>query len=138
MCGSLRKIRGWGLSAIFNEYLLYALPKARLEDQQLIESFEYINTSNRRGNSEGDGGGGGNSCINESNSNGSHASYTNDNNINTVDVISCYNENTHDEIVDTSNGIKADNDCRYNDIDDNAILRHDCCHGDDTTAVTDQ
>jgi len=41
VCGSLRKIRGWGLSAIFNEYLLYALPKARLEDQQLIESFVY-------------------------------------------------------------------------------------------------
>jgi tyrosine-protein phosphatase SIW14 len=37
--GCLRKLRGWGLSAIFNEYLLYATPKTRLEDQQFIESF---------------------------------------------------------------------------------------------------
>ena len=39
--GCLRKIRGWSLSAIFNEYILYAYPKTRLEDQQLIESFEF-------------------------------------------------------------------------------------------------
>lgn len=39
--GCLRKIRGWALSTIFTEYLLYAAPKTRLEDQQLIESFEY-------------------------------------------------------------------------------------------------
>ena len=38
--GCLRKIRGWALSAIFNEYLLYASPKTRLEDQQLIEAFD--------------------------------------------------------------------------------------------------
>lgn len=49
MCGSLRKIRGWGLSAIFNEYLLYALPKARLEDQQLIESFVYSSSNSSDG-----------------------------------------------------------------------------------------
>lgn len=49
MCGSLRKIRGWGLSAIFNEYLLYALPKARLEDQQLIESFVYSSSDSSDG-----------------------------------------------------------------------------------------
>ncbi len=39
--GCLRKIRGWALSTIFTEYLMYAAPKTRLEDQQLIESFEY-------------------------------------------------------------------------------------------------
>ena len=39
--GCLRKIRGWALSSIFAEYLLYAAPKTRLEDQQLIELFEY-------------------------------------------------------------------------------------------------
>ena len=49
VCGSLRKIRGWGLSAIFNEYLLYALPKARLEDQQLIESFVYSSKGSNDG-----------------------------------------------------------------------------------------
>ncbi len=39
--GCLRKIRNWAISAIFAEYLLYASPKTRLEDQMLIESFEY-------------------------------------------------------------------------------------------------
>ena len=39
--GSLRKIRGWALSVIFNEYILYAAPKTRLEDQQLIEAFQF-------------------------------------------------------------------------------------------------
>mmetsp|Transcript_23361 Transcript_23361/g.39099 ORF Transcript_23361/g.39099 Transcript_23361/m.39099 type:complete len:223 (+) Transcript_23361:22-690(+) len=39
--GSLRKIRGWALSAIYTEYLLYAAPKSRLEDQLLIETFQY-------------------------------------------------------------------------------------------------
>mmetsp|Transcript_11816 Transcript_11816/g.16191 ORF Transcript_11816/g.16191 Transcript_11816/m.16191 type:complete len:139 (-) Transcript_11816:69-485(-) len=38
--GCLRKYRGWALSVIFREYLLYAAPKTRLEDQQLIESFD--------------------------------------------------------------------------------------------------
>jgi len=39
--GSLRRIRGWALSAVFTEYLLFASPKTRLEDQQLIETFQY-------------------------------------------------------------------------------------------------
>lgn len=39
--GSLRKIRGWALTSIFHEYLFYANPKSRLEDQRMIESFEY-------------------------------------------------------------------------------------------------
>lgn len=39
--GCLRKIRGWSLSAIFTEYILYASPKSRIEDQQLIEIFQY-------------------------------------------------------------------------------------------------
>ena len=36
----LRKIRGWSLSAIFAEYLMFADPKARTEDQRFIEVFE--------------------------------------------------------------------------------------------------
>jgi len=43
--GSLRRIRGWALSAVFTEYLLFASPKTRLEDQQLIESFQYVPSS---------------------------------------------------------------------------------------------
>jgi protein tyrosine/serine phosphatase len=39
--GCLRKQRNWALSAIFTEYLLFASPKTRLEDQMLIESFVY-------------------------------------------------------------------------------------------------
>lgn len=39
--GALRKIRGWALSTVFSEYLLFAAPKTRLEDQQLIESFQF-------------------------------------------------------------------------------------------------
>lgn len=38
--GCIRKARNWALSSIFNEYLLYASPKTRLEDQSLIESFQ--------------------------------------------------------------------------------------------------
>ncbi len=38
--GSLRKLRRWAYSAIFQEYILYAAPKVRLEDQMLIEAFE--------------------------------------------------------------------------------------------------
>jgi tyrosine-protein phosphatase SIW14 len=33
LVGCLRKYRGWSLTSIFNEYLLYAAPKSRLEDQ---------------------------------------------------------------------------------------------------------
>ena len=39
--GCLRRIRGWALSAVFTEYLHMAAPKTRLEDQQLIELFQY-------------------------------------------------------------------------------------------------
>lgn len=39
--GCLRRIRGWALSAVFTEYLQMAAPKTRLEDQQLIELFQY-------------------------------------------------------------------------------------------------
>lgn len=38
--GCLRKIRGWSLTCIFQEYLFYASPKTRLEDQRMIEMFE--------------------------------------------------------------------------------------------------
>lgn len=38
--GCLRKIRGWSLSSIFSEYLTYALPKSRIEDQMCIEAFD--------------------------------------------------------------------------------------------------
>lgn len=39
--GCLRRIRGWALSTVFAEYLLFASPKTRLEDQQMIETFVY-------------------------------------------------------------------------------------------------
>lgn len=39
--GCLRKIRGWSLTAIFQEYLFFASPKTRLEDQRMIESFQF-------------------------------------------------------------------------------------------------
>lgn len=39
--GCLRKIRGWSLTSIFQEYLFYAMPKTRLEDQRMIEAFEF-------------------------------------------------------------------------------------------------
>ena len=38
--GCLRKMRGWALTSIMNEYYLFALPKARLEDQIFIQSFD--------------------------------------------------------------------------------------------------
>jgi tyrosine-protein phosphatase SIW14 len=40
--GCLRRIRGWALSAAFTEYLLFAAPKTRLEDQQMIETFVFV------------------------------------------------------------------------------------------------
>jgi len=40
LVGVVRKVRGWSLSSIFAEYLTFALPKARLEDQRFIESFD--------------------------------------------------------------------------------------------------
>lgn len=39
--GCLRKIRQWSLSSIFQEYLQFAAPKTRLEDQYFIETFQY-------------------------------------------------------------------------------------------------
>lgn len=39
--GCLRRIRGWALSSVFTEYLLFAAPKTRLEDQQMIEYFQF-------------------------------------------------------------------------------------------------
>lgn len=38
--GCLRKIRGWSLAAIFSEYVLFAAPKSRIEDQIFIEAFD--------------------------------------------------------------------------------------------------
>lgn len=40
LVGVVRKVRGWSLSSIFAEYLTFALPKARLEDQRFIENFD--------------------------------------------------------------------------------------------------
>eukprot|EP01040_Poterioochromonas_malhamensis_P002296 gene2296-2441_t len=40
--GCLRKIRGWTYASIVHEYLLYAIPKVRLEDQMMIEYFEFV------------------------------------------------------------------------------------------------
>lgn len=39
LVGCLRKMRGWSLSSILDEYLLYAGPKARMVDQRFIELF---------------------------------------------------------------------------------------------------
>lgn len=38
--GCLRKVRGWALSAIVTEYILFSTPKSRLEDQRYIEAFD--------------------------------------------------------------------------------------------------
>lgn len=38
--GCLRKYRGWSLSSIFAEYIMFASPKDRLEDQRFIEEFD--------------------------------------------------------------------------------------------------
>lgn len=35
----LRRVRGWSLSATVAEYMLFAAPKARIEDQRFIEEF---------------------------------------------------------------------------------------------------
>lgn len=40
LVGCLRKIRGWSLTAIFAEYITFAAPKERLEDQIFVESFD--------------------------------------------------------------------------------------------------
>jgi tyrosine-protein phosphatase SIW14 len=38
--GCLRKVRGWALSSIVDEYIIFSCPKSRLEDQRFIESFD--------------------------------------------------------------------------------------------------
>ena len=40
--GCIRKVQGWALTAILNEYYMYACPKARLEDQRFIELFDEV------------------------------------------------------------------------------------------------
>ena len=42
----LRKARGWALSSIFAEYLMFSHPKSRIEDQRFIESFEIEECTN--------------------------------------------------------------------------------------------
>lgn len=38
--GCLRKYRMWSLSSILDEYMIFAHPKPRLEDQRFIEEFD--------------------------------------------------------------------------------------------------
>eukprot|EP01041_Mallomonas_annulata_P013518 gene13518-28672_t len=56
--GCLRKCRGWALSAISAEYITFADPKPRLEDQRYIESFDcnlvLINENNHNNNKDRD------------------------------------------------------------------------------------
>jgi len=40
LVGCLRKVQGWGLSSIFDEYIRFAQPKARIVDQRCIELFD--------------------------------------------------------------------------------------------------
>ncbi|KAI9292277.1 hypothetical protein K502DRAFT_295589 [Neoconidiobolus thromboides FSU 785] len=40
LVGCLRKLQGWSLTSIFDEYRRFALPKARALDQQFIELFD--------------------------------------------------------------------------------------------------
>ncbi len=37
--GCIRRLRGWAISAIVDEYILFSFPKPRLEDQRFIEAF---------------------------------------------------------------------------------------------------
>ena len=41
LVGCLRKHRGWSISSIVAEYILFATPKSRLEDQRYIECFDF-------------------------------------------------------------------------------------------------
>lgn len=55
LVGALRKVRGWAYSSIFAEYLDFALPKARLEDQRFIENFDdvaFLESMGREGDGE--------------------------------------------------------------------------------------
>ena len=38
--GCIRRLQNWSLSAVVNEYIMFAAPKTRLEDQRFIESFD--------------------------------------------------------------------------------------------------
>ena len=40
LIGCLRKLSKWALSPILHEYILFAAPKARIEDQLYIEQFD--------------------------------------------------------------------------------------------------
>lgn len=42
--GCFRKTQQWGLSSIFDEYIRFAAPKARMVDQRYIELFRYVDT----------------------------------------------------------------------------------------------
>lgn len=48
LVGCYRAVSGWSLSSIMHEYIVFATPKARLEDQIFIESFitYYIDNCN--------------------------------------------------------------------------------------------
>ena len=40
LAGCIRKLRNWSMSSIVTEYLSFANPKARLEDQRFIDTFD--------------------------------------------------------------------------------------------------
>ena len=48
LIGCLRKYREWAMSSIAFEYILFAAPKSRLEDQRFIEAFDcsYLSVPN--------------------------------------------------------------------------------------------
>lgn len=51
--GCIRKTQQWSLTAVVNEYCMFAAPKTRLEDQRFIESFdveEYRNKYEKHNN----------------------------------------------------------------------------------------
>ena len=41
LVGCFRRLCGWSLTAIFEEYRIFSAPKQRFVDQQFIELFEY-------------------------------------------------------------------------------------------------
>lgn len=48
--GCIRRIQNWSLSAAVNEYIMFAAPKTRLEDQRFIESFDSDEFKNKYNN----------------------------------------------------------------------------------------
>ena len=54
--GCLRKFRGWALTPILHEYILFASPKVRFEDQMRIEAFnpDSLVTDTNRSNGNND------------------------------------------------------------------------------------